>query len=414
MKLTYWVYVNIVMMFFKKGGITMEDQRKRILELVKTGTLTIEEALTLLEALDKEQQHKSKTQNEERNQAEEQHQNEHNEQQSSTKDKEQANTFTEAKDKIFDFVGGALKKIKDFDFPLNQSVEISHVFQQSSANINSIKIDVDHGHVRFKQWDQEDVRIECEVKVFRTDDFEEGRKFFLNNSTFTLDDEQLQFTTHSKWMKVDTIVYVPQHKYETIVLRTFNGSIHGEDMTAVKTNIKTLNGKIFIKDSEINRLEAETANGTIDFEKSNINEVEAQTMNGEIKWNGAFVTSDFESFNGNISISLTDEYADTLHAKTVTGNIEIILPDKTAVQGECKSNFGNFMIALEGIERMDEKKEMIQKQLRFSRNYDTNKHLYIFADAKTGAVSIKEGEMDKKKEPITNEAEETQADSHEE
>ncbi|MED1203758.1 DUF4097 family beta strand repeat-containing protein [Heyndrickxia acidicola] len=383
----------------------MQAERKRILDLLKDGKLSTEEALTLLEALDKEAgekgnpapesraSYKEKEETFEEKQQEEEEFSTREEKYArsgkSSFDEKQFAQFAGAKDKILDLVSTAIKKVKDFDLQLNQSVEFPHVFQQSNAIVNRVDIDVANGHVEVKPWDQQDVRIECQVKVFRTDDREEARSTFIKNSYYAIENEKLRFTTQSKWIKTDTVVYLPRQTYEKASIRTFNGRISADGIHAEDMKVKTANGKIQLSDVESEKMEAETANGKITIINSKASRLAAETMNGSLDVEGKFVSTDLQTFNGNINCTLGEEMMDTIHTKAVTGSISIYLPADISVEGECKSNLGNYKIDLEGYEVLDEKKEIVQKQLRFNRSGHTEVPVHLFADTKTGSIYIK-------------------------
>ncbi|MCL6573883.1 MAG: DUF4097 domain-containing protein, partial [Bacillus sp. (in: Bacteria)] len=121
----------------------MQEERKRILKLVEEGKLTVDEAINLLDELEKAQQTME--------QKREQIVNELSTTVNFDETKKEAPTkedkYQSTKDKIFDFVDSALKKIKDFDFDLNfgQSVGISHIFHQSNVDLKNLDIDVANG-----------------------------------------------------------------------------------------------------------------------------------------------------------------------------------------------------------------------------------------------------------------------------
>jgi len=375
----------------------MKMERKRILDLVKDGKLSTEEALTLLEALENENKEKGETVQDMKHEIDsaskshEQH-NKHG----NKEDDEEGFQFNATKDKILDFVNSAVKKIKEFDFPFNQSVEFPHVFQQPEAEFTHIDIDVANGHVEVKPWDQPDTRIECHAKVYRKDQRDDARSFFIENSYFAVENKRLRFSTQSKWMKVDTVVYVPRNTYEKAIIRTFNGKITAEKLDVQDFKTKTANGKISLQDMITDKLEAETANGKITIQNSKAKRLAAETMNGQLDVVGSYHMVDLQSFNGNVHCTLENQ-ADTIHVKAVTGNINLFLPDGSGVEGECKSNFGNIKIELDDVETIQEKKDIAQKQMKFKKTGDTEELTRLFADTKTGSVNIKKAE---KKEAV--------------
>ncbi|MBS4174049.1 DUF4097 domain-containing protein [Bacillus sp. FJAT-49736] len=369
----------------------MQMERKRILEMVKEGKLSTEEALTLLEALENE--HKGNGMQHEIDSVSKSYE---QDKQHEYKEDEPSSQFSGARDKIMDFVNSAVKKIKEFDFQLNQSVEFPHVFQQAEAEFTNIDIDVANGHVEIRPWDQPDTRVECQAKVYRKDQRDDARAFFIENSYFSVENNRLRFSTQSKWMKVDTVIYVPRSSYEKAIIRTFNGKITAEKLDVQDFKTKTANGKISLHEMVTEKMEAETANGKIMIQNSKSNRLAAETMNGQIDVVGSYHTVDLQSFNGNVHCTLTEQ-ADTVHVKAVTGNIHLYLPDGNGVEGECKSNFGNIKVELENVETIVEKKEIAQKQLKFKKSGESEETTRVFADTKTGSVHIKKFE---KKETV--------------
>jgi DUF4097 and DUF4098 domain-containing protein YvlB len=367
----------------------MQMERKRILEMVKEGKLSTDEALTLLEALENESKFKEKKETKDIPQELDSVTKEQGKQRSDDEgDEDHTSQFTGARDKIMDFVNSAVKKIKEFDFQFNQSVEFPHVFQQTDADFSHIDIDVANGHVEVKPWDQPDARVECYAKVYRKDQRDDARTFFLENTYFSLENKRLRFSTQSKWMKVDTTIYVPRREYEKAMIRTFNGKVTAENVHVQDLKTKTANGKISLSEIVTDKMEAETANGKITIQNSKAKRLAAETMNGQIDVNGSFHAVDLQSFNGNVNCTLED-YADTIHVKAVTGNINLYLPEGNGVEGECKSNFGNIKVELDEVETIVEKKDIAQKQLKFKKSSVNGEVMRVFVDTKTGSVNIK-------------------------
>lgn len=350
----------------------MKEERKRILKMVEEGKLTVEEALNLLEQL--EQKDVSTTVPfEEAKKEDTVHQ-----------------KFQSTKDKIFEFVDTALKKIKDFDLDFNfgQSVEISHIFQHGNVELKDVDIDVANGSVKIIPWDQADVRIECRAKVYRVENQDQARETFLKDAIFSIEGGKLRFATQQKWMKVDTLIYVPQVEYERVRARLFNGPISCDRLNVVDLRAKTANGKISFSGISGKRAEVETANGQIKFLSSMMDEVEAETINGAIKLDGDFVKIELESFNGNVSTNLYGNRGESFSAKATTGHVDLYVPKDVAASGELKTNLGGINVLLDGVQILDEKNEMVQKQLRFQSINQPDKVLKIFADTKTGSINI--------------------------
>src|SRR6478609_3216178 len=117
----------------------MKEEKKRILKMVEEGKLTVDEAITLLDELEKAQH----TMEQKQAQIVNELSTAVNFEETKKEDPLHAK-YQSTKEKIFDFVDSALKKIKDFDFDLNfgQSVEISHIFHQGDVDLKDIDMDV--------------------------------------------------------------------------------------------------------------------------------------------------------------------------------------------------------------------------------------------------------------------------------
>ncbi|WP_050616416.1 DUF4097 family beta strand repeat-containing protein [Bacillus testis] len=363
----------------------MNEEKKRILKLVEEGKLTSAEALTLLELLDKEQKQSEDKEKEIMNDV-------------STfvildeEEKEQQHTqkkVASAKDMIFDFVDHLFAKVKDLDINFSKNVEVSHIFHQTDAHFKEFNVEVANGNVEFMSWDQPDVKVEVEAKVYRTDDPAEARKTLLEEISFDVKDSKMYFVVGQKWMKVNSRIFLPKETYEKGRIRLFNGSITGESIAVENLKAKTANGKIILSAVEGEEADLETANGNIELNGSHIRKVSGETLNGVIKSSGRFVYAGFETFNGAINIDGFNEEAQSLQVKSTTGSIQVTVPEKLPVEGEARANLGSLHVDLRGMNIVNEKSEVIQKNLKFTN--DQPAELTIFADSKTGGISILHG-----------------------
>lgn len=363
----------------------MKEERKRILKMVEDGKLTVDEALTLLEELEKSTQTIAQKQEQISKELSTAFKFEE------AKKEEPFNTKVHStKDKIFDFVDTALKKIKDLDLDLKigQSVEISHIFHQGDVYLKDMDVDLANGSLKLIPWDQNDVRIECQAKVYRVENSDQARQNFLKDILFAIEGQKLRFMTQQKWMKVDAVLYVPQAEYDRVRVRMFNGPISGEELTINDLRVKTANGKIDFARLNGKRSEMETANGHITLTGSVIDDLEVETINGAIKLEGDFRKVETQTLNGNTTYTLNGNRCELIAAKATTGGIDLHVPDGVAASGELKTNLGGFNIKLDGIQILEEKSEMIQKMLRFQSVNHPDRMLKIFADTKTGSITL--------------------------
>ncbi|KPB05614.1 DUF4097 family beta strand repeat-containing protein [Bacillus sp. CHD6a] len=397
------------------------EERKRILKLVEEGKLTAEEAIILLESLEKNSKEKSLRQDEivselardakGSQEAEENifkalsskvfsnSSNKNGSTGSSSFDKSKFDSYSKQassfKNNILDFVGSALQKIKDLDLDFNfgPSISIQHIFQQSDVHLQHIDLDVANGAVKVVPWKENDVKIECEAKVYEENSQDDARKAFLSEVLFSIEAGKLRFSVQKKHMKVNATVYVPEEKYDCLNIRMFNGPISGEGLHVKSMNMKSANGSLTWENLRSEYIEAETANGHIKLTDCDAKEVEAETINGMLKVRGDIEKLDVQSFNGNVVGELTGSTARSIMAKTKTGSVDLFISTENALEAELKTNLGSFTCEVPGMDVVEEKNEVVQKALHFKAKKEGAPLTYILAETTTGSILIKPYEV---------------------
>lgn len=365
----------------------MNQEKKRILEMVKEGLLNADEALLLLEQIEKKDKLiKEAEQKTETSELATVVNSDHSENKG-TQSKKSPTTM----DKLLGIVDDVVKKIKDVDFDLNfgSAVEIEHIYHQDHAPLQKIDVDLANGSVKFLPWDKQEIRIECHAKMYRTDDTEEARKKFLKEVTYSLEDGRLRFAVQDKSIKLQAIIRVPNSRYEELKIRLFNGTIVGENVKVDTIKIKTGNGQIQFSDFNAREAEFETVNGVVNIKGFDVGELEVETINGAIQIQGGFRKGDLQTINGSIQCEQTGRYGETIRAKASAGSINLQIPANTGCNGELKSNLGSFNIDLKGIHVIEEKSDVVQKMLRFQSEGEYEQSIHILAESRAGNIKIK-------------------------
>ncbi|KIL49970.1 DUF4097 family beta strand repeat-containing protein [Jeotgalibacillus soli] len=406
----------------------MQNERKRILNLVEKGTITATEALILLEALEKEparasqqtdstsihtdkqstsastshgesttsysSSSSSSTESSNTNRSKKKefpfNFDEFFQQGKSTSEK-QNKQGTNPTDRIMDFVQNAFEKVKglDLEFNMGPSLEFTHTFESHDNDILDIEISVANGKVEIRPWDENYVKADCDVKVYRSDNQEKALAQLVENVIFNVQNKKLRYVSDLKMMKIDTVIYVPKLSYNRWDIRLFNGKFHGESANVNKVKVKTANGKIELANMLIEKGELETANGGIDVSNTRADSIEAESVNGKVAVEGAIDEMEVQSINGNVICKTSSTSARKMEAKTLAGSITLYVPESIPLDGVLKSNFGRFDINHREMDHIEEREEIMQRKLRFTRERPEGTKLYLFADAKTGVVSVK-------------------------
>lgn len=384
---------DIYIFKMRKDWWLVKEERKKILEMVKSGLLSIDEAEKLLEELN---------QVEEKKQMKEE----------ASKEAEKLSTIIEAesekedqyekkhydykvkqektlKDRVFDFFETAMEKVKELDLDFTKSVNIFHVFQQNNNDFQKVQIDIPNGSVHLEAWDHTDVRVECDAKIFRTDQVDEGKERFMKDVDFTIVDETLTFVSFDKINKVEVKVYVPQKDFDKVYVKLFNGSITTRNLSARKISLQSTNGQIRLSNASGEKAKLETTNGAITLSEIAFDKVDVETVNGKVNVDGKFKKAEAETIGGSITAYVREPQPESVRLSSATGAIYVNVQEHLAVSGEVKSNLGNVHVNLENIYKMKEEKEVIQKIIRFDTTSELTNKTYIFADAKTGSVYVK-------------------------
>ncbi|ADC49148.1 hypothetical protein BpOF4_05430 [Alkalihalophilus pseudofirmus OF4] len=362
------------------------EERKMILKMIEDGKITAEEGIKLLEAMD------TKAEPEPRR-AEPASLSTDVNWDEGEEYKKRNRQSTSAENRFASFIDTALQKIKDFDLDFNfgSSVVVDHIFQHRDLAPANVDISLENGSITFVPWEEPDVRIECQARVYRVKDSEEARRVFLQEATFRVNEQKVLFHTKVKSIKVQATVYVPKTTFEHLKLYTFNGQIKGEQIHVDTFDVNTLNGAISFKSIKAKKIMAETVNGAIELEHQESDLVDVKTVNGSITLSGKAQDVDAETVNGGITYKLDalneSGYADL---KATTGSIHLYVPEDIRVEGKLKTNVGGFTVDLANHEILDEKKEFAQKSTSFVGNQQSSPRVKVNAVTYTGSILVKD------------------------
>lgn len=359
------------------------EERKMILKMIEDGKITAEEGLKLLEAIENGKSTTS-TSTELSTEVKWEEGEEYRRRAQKSTSSSPANMFAS-------FIESTIQKIKDVDLDFNfgTAVEVDHIYQHRDISPTSVDVSLENGSITVKPWDERDVRIECQAKVYRVKDTSEARRFFLNHSLFRAEDSKLVFETKSKAMKVQTTIYVPKATFSKVKLYTFNGQISGEGIQTDTFEANALNGSLVFNNIDAKKIDAETVNGAIEYKNIHVEMMDAETVNGSITLSGMIQDVEAETMNGQITYHLNDlQEAGYADLKTTTGSIHVHIPQNIRIEGKLKTNVGNFQVNVSDSEVLEEKKEFVQKSLSFIGNQLASPRVKINALTNTGTIQI--------------------------
>ncbi|NGP45345.1 DUF4097 family beta strand repeat protein [Bacillaceae bacterium SIJ1] len=369
-------------------------QRKEILQRVKEGKLTIDEALILLEAEEENPSNTVEKPLKQESSAEKQPQpeqeyglstNVHLVDDDETGNKTDKESIRKAK--WSDFIGGAIDKIRRADLDLNfgHFEEVHHTYLFQDAHVKKADLYLYNGDIEIVAADVPEIRLECYAKVYQVEYKEQAKRHFLQKAFTEFNDETFKFRLEEKTIKAECKLVIPFQQMEQFDCEMFNGSFNGNGMVSKRGELKNTNGSITLESVRMEELEVETVNGHVHVEGS-VNEAELETVNGTILSRGIFRKLTASSFHGSVSAAL-DSDAELLKLNTTSGSIDVRLPENTNVHGQLASTFGDLKVTLPDVRVTKDVREVVKKRYVFEKG-DVDSPMLLVATAKTGGITV--------------------------
>ena len=400
----------------------MQEERKRILQLVENGTISAEEAIVLLEKLSSQKE--STPSNEvsvappvvEEKQQEESHTEEpffeeKKEQHKSTgfedifgksfNDKEFNKKVEEfmgdIKQDLSQFstrmtglVGAALSKFKDLDIetPFGEKVEFTKSYAYPAADVKGIELEVANGKVDVVRAADDLVTVNVTGKTPMKGTSEETIAQITENLA-KLTDDKLFIQSSNKFTQLKVQIAIPEKHYDVFIARLLTGSISIEQIDAKLIKARTYNGVIRLENATFDYAELQTSNGAIEARAVKGEDLEAETANGRIYVDGELKEVEAESMNGHVVITTTSAEAHKIKARALAGSVEIYVPKTVALDGQIYSNFGKADVGLSDVQVTEEEEQFLIKSVRFTKELEGAKLLKLTGESRTGTVLVR-------------------------
>lgn len=413
--------------YINRGRIflNMENQRKRILKLVESGTITAEEAIDLLEALTKEQNSTHPTtvpltKNLEDDAKNSQEQSEAFQKQTNYEEKKTKTTgfedifgkafnnketnnkmdefmndlkqdLSQFSERVMGLMNSTLTKIKDFDleFPFGEKVQFDKTYAFDANKVKGIEIDLPNGKVDLVKSKEQQLLVEAQVKTSLHDHDEEKTKAHFEENFVQLTNEKLTISVSTKMSQVSLRLIVPEQLYDIVLIRLLNGGVTIQNLESKLIKVKTLNGAVKVDESSFEHANFQTGNGAIDLRHVKGGDLEAETVNGRIYIDGELQEVEAESVNGAVVITTDAKDARKVKAQTVAGAVEIYVPKSLSLDGQVATNFGKADIGLPDVETRIEEDQFFQKTYHFDKIIDNANILKLNGESRTGAIIVR-------------------------
>lgn len=270
------------------------------------------------------------------------------------------------------------------------SHSFTHEFLYPNSTATLIDVKVANGKVKFKTWDQSDVKVIANVKFYGKLNNNTPFEAFIERSEIVVDEENISFQIPNKRLNCELEFYLPKHLFDHVSVKMLNGDIKIEDMLLGDVFLKSTNGKIKASDVKATMLEVEGVNGDIKVENSEIVDFIAQTVNGEVVSKASIEHTSVSLINGTIKVTSTDLKPKKIKATVVNGDIKVSLAKQAGIQADCQTNFGSIKNRLEDIDILKEKKERMNQMVEFVR--EEEEIIQLSLNTTTGSIYLKDND----------------------
>ena len=386
----------------------MQNERQRILELVEKGTISAQEAITLLEALEQPGKSTQHVMNDVSKETQS-FSNEKEplfEEKSKDGDKKKDDFMKYFQDEMQDFrkdltqigslfmdmMNTAVKKVKEFDVasPFGDKIEFTHTEEVAAANVDNIIVELPNGNFSLESSEGETIQVICKVKApLINESEEETRNHFLEQFVVKEEAQSLRILSQLKLVQVNVKVLVPKDKIEKLSVRLMNGSVSLQDTEFEELKVKTLNGAIKGTKFNFGKAEVDSSNGSIELTNVRGKDLEAETLNGRVYLDGALDEVEAKSVNGHVVVTTCSTNSSKIKAQTVAGAVELYVPRTISLSGKVVTNFGKVDVGIQDVSKMESQDQFLSKVVRFDKEVENANRLFIEGESKTGAVLVR-------------------------
>jgi len=400
----------------------MQEERKRILKLVESGTITAEEAIVLLEKLSSEKESTpAQTAPFEQPVFEEKYEEEPHKAEpvfEEQKEKRKTTGFEDIFGKSFNdkefnkkmdefmgdikqdlsqfstrmtgLVGAALSKFKelDIDTPFGEKVEFTKTYAYPVADVKGVELEIANGKVDIVRAMDDLVTVNVTGKTPLKGTEEETIAQATENMS-KLTNDKLFIQSTNKFAQVKVQVAIPEKHYDVVIAKLLTGSVSIEKVDAKLVKARTHNGVIRLENATFDHAELQTSNGAVEARQIKGDDLEIGTANGRIYVDGELNEIEAESMNGHVVITTTSAEAHKIKARALAGSVEIYVPKTVALDGQVFSNFGKADIGLSDALITEEEEQFLSKSVRFSKELEGAKLLKLVGESRTGTVLVR-------------------------
>ncbi|WP_214760064.1 DUF4097 family beta strand repeat-containing protein [Exiguobacterium sp. s129] len=354
-----------------------QEMRELILQQVKEGKLTIEEAMTQLERLERLEP--------EQVQALEDRQD---------TEKVDAYSVESLTTKLTSAVEGLVTKLRDSDFSFSSNFGPEVTYSKSFPFTGSdISLDLFNASATIVSSDAEDCELIVTGRPLRQQDADKALEQLQSAVKHSVIGDRLVVSLRDKLVRAHVELYVPHHHFNHLHIQTLNGEVRADGLDVENVRVQTANGRVVLHEVHASELLLNTGNGTVEVEGVEAELVHVRTGNGAVIVGGKYDKASFKTGNGNIRAELATARPAKFELASLAGNIRLVLPHGVEVEGELETNFGGLHCLLDELEIIRDRKDVAQRRLEFLSGRGQTPRIEVEAGTRTGTIDLEHGSV---------------------
>ncbi|MFN3633759.1 MULTISPECIES: DUF4097 family beta strand repeat-containing protein [Exiguobacterium] len=354
-----------------------QEMRELILQQVKEGKMTIEEAMTQLERLERLEP--------EQVQAIEERQD---------TEKVDAYSVESLTTKLTSAVEGLVTKLRDSDFSFSSNFGPEVTYSKSFPFTGSdISLDLFNASATIVSSDAEDCELIVTGRPLRQQDADKALEQLQSAVKHSVIGDRLVVSLRDKLVRAHVELYVPHHHFNHLLVQTLNGEVRADGLDVENVRVQTANGRVVLHDVHASELLLNTGNGTVEVEGVEAELVHVRTGNGAVIVGGKYDKASLKTGNGNIRAELATARPAKFELASLAGNIRLVLPHGVEVEGELETNFGGLHCLLDELEIIRDRKDVAQRRLEFLSGRGQTPRIEVEAGTRTGTIDLEHGSV---------------------
>ncbi|NLM07115.1 MAG: DUF4097 family beta strand repeat protein [Tissierellia bacterium] len=227
-----------------------------------------------------------------------------------------------------DMVGG----FKDYSTTLrknNESITSNHSLDISDVENPQIDFKAINGGISLKENTEDDL-VKIKVKAsYKSQEIETGDSLY----DFYLEGSSLVFSPKYTNVNIDIEAMLPGKEFGLVTLATKNGRVSVENLNIDSLGVETQNGSIRLVETNINQANLKTQNAAIEVKYTNIEELIANTNNGRILLDAISAQNlDLKTSNGKFYLTGVKAETTVLKTSNASVNVDAIETEKLLVK----------------------------------------------------------------------------------